>query len=115
MTLKRISSLLLLFATSCVTTQLTPDGAKVRVTSNPEAVHGCALVGEVKGADHMNGGTMGQGAAQETAMRELKNRAAAAGANVVLMVTSTTNTSGSVQLGEGYRCSADQLQAPASH
>jgi uncharacterized protein YbjQ (UPF0145 family) len=94
---------------SCVTTSLTPEGAKVRVTSNPEAVHGCTLVGEVKGADHWNGGMMGQGAAQETAMRELKNRAAAAGANVVLIVTSTTNMSGSVQLGEGYRCAADVL------
>ncbi|HEV7488240.1 MAG TPA: DUF4156 domain-containing protein [Thermoanaerobaculia bacterium] len=113
--MKRIGWLLLLFATACITTQLTPEGMKVRVTSNPEAVHGCTLIGEVKGADHLNGGIMGQGAAQETAMRELKNRAAAAGANVVLMVTSTTNTSGSVQLGEGYRCTADQLQPPSSH
>jgi uncharacterized protein YbjQ (UPF0145 family) len=96
----------LLVLTSCVTTTLTPEGAKVRVTSNQEAVHGCVLIGEVKGADHMNGGTMGQGAAQETAMRELKNRAAAMGADTVLMITSTTNTSGSVQLGEGYRCTA---------
>lgn len=43
----------------------TPEGAKVRVTTNQEAVHGCVLVGEVKGADHMNGGLMAQGAAQE--------------------------------------------------
>jgi uncharacterized protein YbjQ (UPF0145 family) len=99
-------SVLALSANSCVTTTLTPEGARVRVTSNPEAVHGCTLVGEVKGADHMNGGLLGQGAAQETAMRELKNRAAAMGADTVLMVTSTTNTSGSVQLGEGYRCTA---------
>jgi len=95
-----------LLLASCVTTTLTPEGAKVRVTTNQEAVHGCVLIGEVKGADHMNGGTMGQGAAQETAMRELKNRAAAMGADTVLMITSTTNTSGSVQLGEGYRCAA---------
>lgn len=95
-----------------MTTDLTPEGAKVRITSNPEGVRGCKLIGEVKGADHKNGGTMGQGFAQETAMRELKNRAAAAGANVVLMITSTTNTSGSVQLGEGYRCSEETLQKP---
>jgi uncharacterized protein YbjQ (UPF0145 family) len=113
--MRRVVLLLMFFAVGCITTQLTPEGAKVRVTSNPDAVRGCALVGEVKGADHMNGGLMGQGAAQETAMRELKNRAAAAGANVVLMVTSTTNTSGSVQLGEGYRCSAEQMQQPVSH
>jgi len=108
--MKKIVCGLLFLTTACVTTQLTPEGAKVRVTSNPEAVKGCTLIGEVKGADHMNGGTMGQGFAQETAMRELKNRAAAAGANVVLMVTSTTNTSGSVQLGEGYRCAAETMQ-----
>lgn len=105
--MRQLALLVVLLAlASCVTTTLTPDGAKVRVTSNPEAVHGCTLVGEVKGADHLNGGLLGQGAAQETAMRELKNRAAAMGADTVLMVTSTTNTSGSVQLGEGYRCVA---------
>jgi uncharacterized protein YbjQ (UPF0145 family) len=104
--MRKAIALFAILSAACVTTALTPEGAKVRVTSNPEAVHGCTLVGEVKGADHMNGGMMGQGAAQETAMRELKNRAAAMGADTVLMVTSTTNTSSSVQLGEGYRCTA---------
>jgi len=95
---------LMLFATSCVS--MTPEGAKVRVTANPEAVHGCTLIGEVKGAEHMWGGVAGQGIAEDHAMTELKNRAAAMGADTVLMVTSSTNTSGSVQRGEAYRCSA---------
>jgi Domain of unknown function (DUF4156) len=101
---RRILAITALLATSCVTTQLTPEGAKVRVTSNPETVHGCAFIGEVKGADHMNGGLLGQGAAEETAMRELKNRTAVMGANVTLITTSHTNTSGSVQRGEAYHC-----------
>ena len=91
---------------SCVYNSLTPEGAKVRVTSNPDVVRPCTLVGEVKGADHWNGGMAGQGAAEETAMRELKNRTAAMGANVVFITTSHANMSGAVQRGEAYKCPA---------
>lgn len=96
--------LTLMLTAGCVS--LTPDGSKVRVTSNQEAVHGCALIGEVKGAEHMWGGVAGQGIAENNAMMELKNRAAKMGADTVLMVTASTNTSGSVQRGEAYRCAA---------
>lgn len=104
----KLSVLTLVLATlvfaGCVS--LTPEGAKVRVTSNQEAVRNCTLIGEVKGAEHLWGGSMGQGIAEDHAMTELKNRAAAMGADTVLMVTSSTNTSGSVQRGEAYRCVA---------
>ena len=49
----------------------------------------------------MNGGTMGQGAAEENANRRLRNNAAKMGADTIFG-TSTTNTSGSVQRGEAY-------------
>jgi hypothetical protein len=88
----------------CVTTRLTPTGEKVRVTSNPETVRGCTFLGAVKGADHMNGGIAGQGAAEENANRRLRNAAASMGADTVLIVTATTGMGGSTVRGEGYRC-----------
>ena len=94
----------LLLTTSCVTTTLTPGGQLVRVTSNSDVVRPCRFIGEVKGADHMNGGLAGQGAAEENATRRLKNAAATMGANTVYLVTSTTNTSGSIVRGEAYAC-----------
>jgi uncharacterized protein YbjQ (UPF0145 family) len=89
---------------ACVTTDLTPAGQTVRITSNPDVVRPCKFIGEVTGADRMNGGTMGQGAAEENANRRLRNNAAAMGANTVFVGVSTTNTSGSVQRGEAYQC-----------
>jgi uncharacterized protein YbjQ (UPF0145 family) len=94
----------LVLTAGCVTTDLTPEAERVRITSNPEVVRPCKFVGEVTGADRMNGGTMGQGAAEENANRRLRNNAAAMGADTVFVGTSTTNTSGSVQRGEAYQC-----------
>ncbi|HYK03048.1 MAG TPA: DUF4156 domain-containing protein [Thermoanaerobaculia bacterium] len=93
-------------STACVTTNVTPGGEKVRITSNPDVVKPCKFIGEVKGADRMNGGFMGQGSAEENANRRLRNNAAAMGADTVFIGTSTTNTSGSVQRGEAYICGA---------
>jgi uncharacterized protein YbjQ (UPF0145 family) len=103
---KLISLGLLLFISACVTTDLTPEAAQVRITSNPDVVRQCKFLGEVTGADRMNGGTMGQGAAEENANRRLRNNAAKMGADTVFVGVSTTNTSGSVQRGEAYQCSA---------
>lgn len=86
----------------CVTT--TAAGEKVLVTSNPDTVKGCRLLGQVKGSDHMWGGSAGQGIAEENATAELRNRAAQMGANVVFLSRSSTGFSGSSQLGEAYRC-----------
>lgn len=89
---------------SCVTTRTTPAGQAVRITSNPEIVRGCAFLGEVVGKDRMNGGLLGQGAAEENATRRVKNTAAEMGADTVLISTSTTGFSGSTIRGEAYRC-----------
>ena len=96
--------LLLGLLVGCVTTQLTPAGRAVRLTSNPEAVSGCRLVGEIEGKDRVNGGMLGQGAAEENATRRLKNKAAEMGANVVLLTTSSAGMGGARMLGEGYLC-----------
>ena len=102
-----MAATVLVWVLGCVS--ITPEGEKVRVTANPEAVHGCTLLGEVKGAEHLWGGVFGQGIAEDHAMKELKNRAASMGADTVLIVTSHTNTSGSVQRGEAYRCTTTSL------
>lgn len=88
----------------CVTTKLTPEAEKVRVTINLDAVKGCKLLGNVDASDRMNGGMVGQMAAEENANRRLRNKAAEMGANTVLMVNSTTGTSGSRARAEAYAC-----------
>lgn len=88
----------------CVTTRVTPAGENVRITSNPEAVRGCAFLGNVKSTDRMNGGILGQVAAEENASRRLQNAAAEMGANTVFMTAETTGMSGAVKRGEAYRC-----------
>lgn len=94
----------LVLACGCVTTKQTAEAAKIRMTANADAVKGCKFLGNVKGSDHLNGGAMGQGFAEESATNEMLNHAAELGANTVLTVRSTTNTSGSNQLGEAYSC-----------
>ncbi|MDZ7661398.1 DUF4156 domain-containing protein [Thiohalophilus sp.] len=93
-----------LLLTGCITVSLSPEGSKVRLTSNPDVVRNCSYVGQVKGTDHFNGGLAGQGAAEENAMREIRNRAADMGANTVHIVTKSTGTSGSAIRGEAYGC-----------
>ena len=93
---------------ACVTTRLTPEGQQVRVTTNQDAVKGCTLIGNVESSDKMNGGMVGQMAAEENANRRLKNDAAKMGANVVLFTNSTTGMSGSRVRGEAYRCPVEQ-------
>ena len=97
---------MLVLAGGCVTTQLTPEAQAVRITSNPEAVRGCEVLGEVKGSDRMNGGMLGQGAAEENSRRRLRNAAAKLGANVVLVESANVAVlGGTSQRGEAYRCS----------
>lgn len=89
-------------ALGCETAQ--GNAAKVRITANPEAVRGCHFLGNVEGDDHWNGGTLGQGIAENNATVYMRNKANALGANVILMTRSATNSSGSNQLGEAYAC-----------
>jgi hypothetical protein len=80
---------------------------QVRITTNPQVVRGCTLVGDVNDAGQWNAG-LRQGsttAAEERAIQEVKKRAATMEADTVLLVASTTEDSGSPLRGEGYRCS----------
>lgn len=96
--------LVIMLCSACVNVILSPEGEVVRLTSNPEVVRGCKYIGQVQGTDHWNGGRSGQGAAEENAMREIRNNAAEMGANTVHLLTITTGTSGSAVRGEAYKC-----------
>lgn len=89
---------------SCVTVAVSPEGSRVRLTSNADVVRGCKYIGQVKGSDRMNGGLAGQGAAEENAMRDVRNKAAELGANTVHLLTVSGRFSGADVRGEGYNC-----------
>lgn len=106
-----IALLLALISLACATAQ--GNAAKVRLTSNPDAVRECNFLGNVQGSDHLWGGTAGQGIAENNATVYMKNKTNAMGGDTILLARSTTNTSGSTQLGEASDCSA-QPAAPAA-
>jgi hypothetical protein len=99
-----VAAVVPLLLSACVTVNMTAAGAAVRLTSNPDVVRTCAYVGQVVGSDSMNGGLAGQRAAEENAMREMRNQAAASGANVVHLTLVSTGFSGSSVKGESYKC-----------
>lgn len=103
--MRRIAVLVAALAISgCVTTQLKPGAESVRITSNPEVVRGCKVIGEVRAADRMNGGMVGQDAAEENTYRRLRNAAVDMGANVVYLERAGTGYYGASARGEAYIC-----------
>jgi hypothetical protein len=90
-------------------TSLSPAGEKVRVTSNPEAVRGCKLIGEIHAASGWGG--MAQTAGEHSSMNALKNEAAKKGADTVLMINSHSGWGGASQRGEGYFCGSQNTAA----
>jgi hypothetical protein len=89
--MKRIGlTVLVLACGGCVT--LTPSGANVRVTRNPNAVAGCKYLGDV---DEINFSFNGED--------NLKNMAGKLGGNAVLETSSPTNVS-KHDMGEVYLC-----------
>lgn len=108
--MRRAMALVLLSLAACVTTRLTLDAQRVRLTDNPEVVKGCRFIANVEGSDRMNGGMLGQGAAEENAMRRMKNQAAELKANTIYLTKSDgVKFSGSKQRGEAYDCPAGDL------
>lgn len=93
----------LLFA-GCVRVALEPGADAVRVTASQDAIKSCKSLGLVKGADRIQGGPIGQGAAEDNAMTRIRNHAHRMGANTVLLITSLAGTSGSALQGEAFAC-----------
>ncbi len=76
---------------------LTSEGKKVRITSNPEAVKGCAFLGNVRSTSTLSGNV--EGLAASANEKTLQNDAAALGGNVIYVISSGRHAS-----GEAYRC-----------
>lgn len=81
---------------ACVST--TPQGARVRVTSNPDVVKPCKFLGNVRATSGW-GGSAGTGLAGSNTEKTLQNKTASLGGNVVFVVASGIHAS-----GEAYRC-----------
>ncbi|MFM4984814.1 DUF4156 domain-containing protein [Aeromonas veronii] len=93
-----------LVISACVTATLTENGSMVRMTSNSDAIKWCDFIGNVEASDHFNGGLSGQAAAEENAVRTLRNKTAEMGGDTVTIMMNNTGFSGSSLRGEAYRC-----------
>jgi hypothetical protein len=91
----RAVSGLLLACWACASA--TPQGEKVRITSDPEAVQGCKFLGNVQSNSAL--GT-------ESEEITMKNKTAALGGNVLLISSfqAPTYGAGSLGVGEAYLC-----------
>lgn len=84
----------------CMT--VTPEGQRVRVSTNGAAVQGCEFVGNVNSSSMM-GGVAGMDRTQA----DLQNQTAALGGNVVFLSTLHAGAelgAGARTTGEAYRC-----------
>lgn len=93
--------------------QLSPSAEAVRVTSNATAANGCTSLGLIdSGLPSMGRRLSGEKEAGTDALRRLKHKADALGANTVVLLSSGTETSGYSGTtisyhrasGEAYRC-----------
>jgi uncharacterized protein YbjQ (UPF0145 family) len=102
--MRKISTIAIFLLAGCVRVALEPGAETVRVTASQEAIKGCKSLGLVKGADRVQGGIIGQGAAEDNAMTRIRNHAHQMGANTVLMISSRAGMSGSSAQGEAFAC-----------
>jgi hypothetical protein len=102
--MRRLILLALVALSGCVTTRVQPGAESVRVTTNADVVQGCEYLGAVKASDRMNGGLIGQDAAEENVDRRLKNKTHAMGGNVVHVQRGGAVYAGASMRGEAYRC-----------
>lgn len=93
---------LTIFVSGCATT-LTNKGAFVRVTNQPEEVKNCRYLGQITSSSSW-GGFAATGLGFESAMNELKNKAAEMGADVLLTQVISNTMGGTRMIGDAYRC-----------
>lgn len=96
----------LLFTTialSSCATALSNKGAIVRVTSQSEQVKTCKYLGQVSSSSSW-GGFAATGIGFESAMNELKNKAADMGANILLTQVISNTMGGTRMVGDAYYC-----------
>lgn len=90
---------------ACVKTSLNPQAERVRLTLNRDEVKGCRLIGNVEASQTKTALFFGQGAAQETVRRQLRNDTAKMGGNFVVVASSETGMTSTRSRGEAYACS----------
>lgn len=95
-------SVVSLFIAGCMS--VSPEGQKVRITTNGGAIQGCEFVGNVNSSSMM-AGAVGLNRTEA----DLQNQTAALGGNVVFLNTSFSGA-GKLAMaarttGEAYRCS----------
>lgn len=101
--MKELLSLIILFIVGCAAIPISGSD-KIRVTRNNSVVEGCSYIGMVKGVDRYNGGTLGQGIAEDNARILLRNNAVSMGADTILLSSTSTTMGGALAEGEAYRC-----------
>ena len=102
----RIVSVALAVTALSACVSVSEKGKQVRVTSNPDAVKGCAFLGNVKATSGW-GGSAGTGLAGSNTEKTLQNKTADMGGNVLFVVSSGIHAS-----GEAYRCPPPAEAAP---
>ena len=105
--IKSISAILFLifaaiFVSGCATT-LSNRAALVRVTNQSDEVKNCKYLGQVTSSSGW-GGFAATGIGFESAMNELKNKAAEMGANVLLTQVISNTMGGTNMIGDAYYC-----------
>jgi hypothetical protein len=80
--LRTAALLLLVGASGCVATRLTPAGRAVRLTPDPEAVRACTRIATVYARRELN--RPGYATSEEDVLRRLRNAAGGVRANTVL-------------------------------
>ncbi len=91
-----------IFLSGCATT-LSNKGALVRVTNQSEEVKNCKYLGQLTSSSSW-GGFAATGVGFESAMNELKNKAAEMGGNVLLTQVISNTMGGTRMIGDAYYC-----------
>jgi hypothetical protein len=92
----------IIFLAGCATT-LSNQGALVRVTNQSEDVKTCNYLGQITSSSGW-GGFAATGLGFESAMNELRNKAGAMGANVLLTQVISNTMGGTRMIGDAYIC-----------
>ncbi len=100
----RMVAILACAAVAGCTSTGTSGAANMMVVSSPGAVQGCKFITSVRGDQNLYGGILLAGAAHQDALRQMKNKAAAAGGNRLYYTSGNTGLGGSNLVGDVYRC-----------
>lgn len=93
---------IVILVSSCAST-LSNKGSFVRVTSQSDEIKNCIHLGQVSSASSW-GGFAATGVGFESAMNDLKNKAAAMGADSILTQVISNTMGGTRMIGDAYKC-----------